>query len=176
MKSSVESKDIYSLVDIQKLYEETINSLKVDTWTRVARSIRGKKSIYLGCTKKGVLKFKTQSRTIAGKWWYQHIEFKDKGNLKELQKLSPKLTAMKIIEMLMKGDILVSCNDPSFKYYWSYKAWVNGYGLKVENRFPFKRNPKLSGSVCGHLYQVLTVLPFHIPKIVQEYRSKGLLD
>jgi hypothetical protein len=78
--------------------------------------------------------------------------------------------------LLQSGDLLVHCNDPSWKYWgWQYIGTKKGYAMRSEKRYPKIRNPRLTGTVCKHLLQVLQVLPFYSNDIVKAYRAKGII-
>lgn len=169
--------ETYTLDDLEKLYEETAKQLKRTTWDRVARRVRIQniRTKFLGVSSNGDLLFKTTSGTTPGKFWNQRLRFKDLEVGLQMLYDDPSLTRRQIIDLIATGDLLVYCDDPSFKYYWSYKAWIQGYGIKKELRYPQKRNPNLTGGVCKHLFSVLSLLPFLTNQIVKEYTRKGLI-
>lgn len=172
-----ESEGVYSFAELDKLYEETSKQLRTQCWDRVAKRVKSQHitTTYLGVDKNGDILFKTTSGTTPGKYWHQRIRFKDLNEGLMLLYNDMTLTRRDIISLLVSGDILVFCDDHSFKYYWSYKAWVQGYGIKKEVRYPKIRNKNLSGSVCKHLYSVLSVLPFYVTHIVKDYQKIGLI-
>lgn len=172
-----EAEGFYTIGDLEKLYEETAKQLKRSTWTRVARRVKTQNitTKFEGVEKNGDILFSTNSGTTKGKRWHQRIRFKDLKEGIQILYDDPTLTQKQIINLVVSGDLLVHCDDPSFKYYWSYKAWVQGYGIRKETRYPKVRNPKLTGGVCKHLYAVLSILPFYINTIVGEYKRLGIL-
>jgi hypothetical protein len=89
----------------------------------------------------------------------------------------PKLRDIDVVNLSVFGNISVWCNDPSFTYYgWKYIASNLGYGLEPETRRPSKRNPRLQGTVCKHLYRVLTTLPMIMPQIVRDLKNRGFIS
>lgn len=67
-------------------------------------------------------------------------------------------------------------NCPAFLY-WGYKyiSWNMDFGIERENREPDIRNPDRDGTVCKHVYNVLSVLPNHIFRIASDLREMDLL-
>lgn len=63
----------------------------------------------------------------------------------------------------------VSCSCPDFTYRYTYKATKDDYnfGFK-EDRFPSKRNPELTGSVCKHLLGVLNAPSMWVSRVVRD--------
>ena len=152
----------YTLQDLVPLLEETNKELRNKAWKQVSARVKSQNLIvtYLGVNKNGVISFKCTSGTTPGQFWYQQIVFKDFALGLQILSESPKSTQRDLINLLQKGDLLVYCNDPSFKYFgWQYIGTKNGYSLKSETRYPKKRNPNLTGSICKHLVAVLPVLP-----------------
>ena len=176
MKRLESQKDSYTLKDLEKLYEEASKELRRDCWDRVAKRVKTQniQATYLGVAKNGDILFKTTSGTTKGKFWHQTLRFKDLNEGMQILYDDISLTRRDIISLLINGDLMVFCDDHSFKYYWSYKAWVRGYGIKKEVRYPKIRNKNLTGSVCKHLYAVLQVLPFYTNQIVADYKKIGL--
>lgn len=168
---------IYTFKELDKLYEETAKELKRDCWDRVAKRVKTQNinAKYLGVDKNGDILFKTTSGTTKGKFWFQRLRFKDLEAGLQIMYDDISLTRRDVISLLVNGDLLVYCDDPSFKYYWSYKAYNQGYGIKKEVRYPKIRNRYLTGSVCKHLYSVLSALPFYTNQIVKDYKTIGLI-
>ena len=171
------SEGIYTFAQLDKLYEETSQQLRTQTWDRVAARVKSQhlKTTYMGVDKNGDILFKTTSGTTPGKYWNQRIRFRDLNQGLQILYDDITLTRREVIRLLMDGDLLVFCDDLSFKYYWSYKAWVQGYGIKKEVRYPVKRNLQLTGAVCKHLYSCLSLLPFYTNRIVKDYKAIGLI-
>jgi hypothetical protein len=46
--------------------------------------------------------------------------------------------------------------------------------LRRQTHAPDTRNPERKGTVCKHLYNVFTVMPMHINKIVSDLRDLGI--
>jgi len=135
------------------------------------------KATYLGVDKRtGDLLFKTNSGTTPGKFWHQRVRLLDLPTARDLAAVDGSISDMKIINLAIFGDIALHCDDPSFRYYWSYIAFQLGYGLRRESRFPKIRNPRLEGSICKHLVAVLKKMPLLIPKIVSDLRKAGLFN
>ena len=174
--------EAYYLDDVETLMEETINQLKGRTaqqWPSIYHRTKTQGMVvqYVGVTKEGKVLFKTSSGTTPGKWWNQEIYFKDLPTGLKLLQQDPSLTHKAMIHLLQTGDMLVYCDDLSFKYWgFQYIAWRGGYGLRKETRYPWKRNPSLKGALCKHLYLVLSVLPFYTNILVRDLRIKGVLD
>lgn len=94
-----------------------------------------------------------------------------------LQKKDKSITDRDVVNLAIFGDLKVYCDDLSFKYYgWQYMAWKLDYGLEPEERPPVKRNPRLEGTVCKHLYAALDVLPFYMSEITRDLRKLGFLS
>lgn len=170
-------KERYFIEDLKKIYEENYSLLKQKATSKIKyrAKYQNMKSTYLGVTKEGKVRFKTTSATIVGRFYYQEILFKDLQLALQLLSDSPKTSTMTILALIMKGDIMLHCTDPSFKYMgWQYMAWKSGYGMKRETRFPKVRNPRLKGSICKHLFVVLTVLPFYIAEINRDFKKKKI--
>lgn len=144
------SEELYSLADVKKINEETAKQLKRSAWSRVQARVKAQhiKAEYLGIDKNGDVLFRTNSGTTRGKFWYQRIRFKDLEEGLGILMNDPTMTRRDIVDLITSGDIMVDCDDPSFHYFWKYKAWTQGYGIKRETRYPGIRNPYLTGSVC----------------------------
>lgn len=171
-------RESYSIDDLDRLFEETGKQLKMTAWPSIIQrsKVQGIKPTYLGVTRDGRILFKTTSGTTPGKFWYQQIKFKDLEKGLELLINDTSQTQRSMVTLIQKGDLLVHCNDLSFKYWgFQYIGTKKGYSLYTEKRYPKVRNPKLKGSICKHLYVVLTVLPFYTSEIVKDFRSKGVI-
>lgn len=152
--------------------------MRKKSWPQVLRRVKtqGLKSVYLGVTKDGVIRYKTTSGTTKGKWWFQEVYFEDLPDVIAILNEDPSFTARDALLLAMKGDVRIHCNDLSWKYWgWQYIATKKGYALKSETRFPRKRNPRLTGSTCKHLLSVFNTLPFDWSKIVKDLRAKGII-
>lgn len=141
--------DSYSSVSLQKLFEETNRDLRRGAWPQVRRRVKSQGIIpeLVGVRKDGALLFRTNSGTTKGKYWNQMVKFKDISVARELF-FESKVTYLRLISLLQSGDLLVHCNDPSYKYYWQYLATQKGYAIRKNIIYPKKRNPNLTGSVC----------------------------
>lgn len=174
MKIKNDIKAVSNIKDVYKL-EQTAKELKNNAQNKI--KTRSKKIYvkYIGTSKDGDIHFETNSGTISGQFWNQRIRFVELDSAVALAYENAG-TQREIIQMLMSSDILVYCNDPSFKYYgWQYMSWNQKYGLEKETRYPKIRNRYLEGTVCKHLLAVLKILPFYSTKIVKEYRNLGIL-
>lgn len=168
----------FDISDLRLILESTMTELKTQAWPRVAARVKSQhlKSEYLGVTKEGIIKFRTTSGTIKGKWWYQDIFFEDLPEVAAIMAEDPKFTARDGLLLAMKGNVKVHCNDPSWLYWgWKYIGTKKKYALRKETRYPKIRNPKLTGSVCKHLLSVFRVIPFSWSKIVRDLKHKGYL-
>lgn len=164
--------------NLRLILEETMDEMKKNSWERVRKRVKSQnlRSVYLGVTKEGIILYKTTSGTTPGKWWHQRIYFEDLPDVIQILNEDPTFTARDAILLAMKGDIRVHCDDPSWKYWgWQYIGTKKGYALREEKRFPKKRNPRLTGSVCKHLLSVFATIPFDWSKIVKDMRSKGII-
>lgn len=172
------SNNPFTLNELCDLCEETNKQIRNKAWKTVARRVRGQnlKVTYLGVTKEGKVRFKCTSGTTPGKFWYQEIIFKDLELGLQLLRENPTATQKSVISLIQTGDLLTHCNDPSYHYYFQYVATKGGYAIKPEKRYPKKRNPALTGSVCKHLLAVLSVLPLYTNSIVRDFRKVGILD
>lgn len=169
----------YTFEDLAHIYEETGRELRQMSWPQVIRRVKTQKitPTYLGVTKDGRVLFKTNSGTTPGKYWYQQIKFKDLETGLALLYSDPTVTHKAMLDLIQKGDLLVYCDDLSFKYWgWQYIGSIRGYSLRPNYRYPRKRNPNLTGGVCKHLIAVLQVLPFFTSKLVHDFRKAGVLD
>ena len=167
---------LQTLTELSKLCEETAKQLRSQAWPTVYRRVRTQhlKPVFLGVDKQGNCYFRVNSGTTKGKFWYQTLRFKDLQDGLEIFYSDADFSRRAVVDLIASGDLQVYCNDPSFRYYWQYKAWNRGYGLRKEVRYPRIRNPNQTGSVCKHLCAVLQSLPFFIPQIVHAYQKKGL--
>lgn len=170
-------KDDPTIEMLDKLYEETAEQLKSNTWPRIRVRVgtQNIKAHYLGCTKEGILNFKCNSGTTPGLWWYQKVEFANLGEAVKTLNMSLLARKKKIVQMLIKGDIKIYCNCPCWHYYFKYTAWKNGYGIARETRPSLIRNPKQDKSLDKHLYAVLILLPQIADRILSDYKKQKVL-
>lgn len=119
----------------------------------------------------GTLDFQTNAVTTPNiSHWHQRIkliQFQDwlRKNVKR-ENLSKKEIADALYKSIKQGDVKVLCDDPSFLYFgYKFIAWQIAYGIKPENRPPIRNNPEHAGTICKHLYAVMTVLPKFIGPI-----------
>lgn len=131
-------------------------------------------SYYQGTTKEGLVRFMTPSGTMPGVYYRQNVQLVDLDKL--IKKHKDKKKPQEIVKLAVQGNLKVTCNDPAGNdepswIYWGFKylATEKNYLYKGnETRFPEIRNPKLKGSLCKHLIQVLSNLPFHIQVIARD--------
>lgn len=169
---------IESVDNLEKLDEMTLKDLKQGADKDIIRRAKEQNlgSYYQGITSGGVLKFETTAITTDGKSrWEQEIKLLDLDEALEVTKLDD-MTDRDIIDLAVYGDISVFCSCPSFKWHgYQYLAWQMDYGLRRQTHAPDVRNPERRGTVCKHLYNVFTVMPMHINKIVSDLRKEGIL-
>jgi hypothetical protein len=128
-------------------------------------------STFITASKEGTIKFDTESGTNPGigLYWNQKVKLLD---FKEAMS-SRRGNDLNKVRDALKGDIKVMCDCPAFKWWgWQYIATQEGFKFgQPQNIYPKIRNPKLTGSVCKHLENVLLILPFLAPRIVKERRG-----
>lgn len=158
----------------ESLFDDTVRELRVKAKKTPQVISRSKKQIvayYNGCMKSGQVRFFTPSGTTKGKIWNQSIRFLD---IRKVLKKSKGLNRDQVRAMVM-SDIAIYCNCPAFLYWGGkYNAWKGGFGIRKEIRSPNIRDPQRDQFGCKHLYQVLSVLPFHISHITRDYKKVGL--
>lgn len=160
--------------------EAKIKDLKVDSvfqtkWRATHQDLR---PTYKTTDKNGIVYFICNSGTQGPvQKWHQKVQLCDLQAALDLQKKDPSITDRDVVNLAVFGDIRVFCDDLSFKYYgWKYMAWQLDYGMEPEDRPPDKRNPRLHGAVCKHLYAVLSVLPFHLSEITRDLSKAGVFQ
>lgn len=126
--------------------------------------------------KGNVVSFRTTSGTTKGLFWLQTLQLV--GLRKQLDLVRDgKTTLLKAVRAaVLDGDIKVHCNCPAQKWWgWAYISTELGfkYGRK-QKIFPSIRNPRLKGTVCKHLINVLGTLPFNVSTMVKKGRKRGL--
>jgi len=136
---------------------------------------RAKKQIrvrYLGIFVNGTIRFYTPSGTTSGRIWSQRVKLMSFAENRKSRPGKP----LEVVRKSVAGDLKLFCNCPAFLY-WGYKyiAWKRDYGLRQELRMPSIRNPRLQGSICKHLEEVLKVLPFNSGRITKSFKLGGLL-
>lgn len=127
-------------------------------------------SNYLGIRKGSQLLFKTTSGTEKGKYWVQVVKVDISLNSRPM---------WNDVLKSLRGNLKVWCNCPSWKWhgYWYILGKMDAvFGRKTALQ-PIVMNPRLKGSICKHLYNVLSVLPANMPEIVRDFqnRRKGVL-
>lgn len=169
-------KDDLTILDLEKLYEETSTELRQSTWPRIVARVRSQniRAEYLGCNQNGMLMFRTNSGTTFGRWWYQEIEFVNMQQCVDMLKGSLLLRKKRVIDMLLTGQIKVNCNCPCWSYYFKYTAWKGGYGIVKEVRPARIRNPHNDKCLCKHLVAVLILLPMVSNHILNDYNKKKI--
>lgn len=154
------------------LLEVTIKDFRSKTDAATKLRSRGLVTKFKGINKAGTLSFETTSGTSPGKVWKQKVKLLDLPFWLSIPEKS--LTLLKRVRLALEGDIKITCNDPSFKYWgWSYYTTQQGAKLGFqENRFPVIRNPNQRGSICKHLENTMKAMPFIATSIVKELRKK----
>jgi hypothetical protein len=142
-------------------------------------NIRGKSkdtpgSRFVNIDEKNICHFKTPSHTHAGVTYDQQVHLID---LEEIMKTQGGIKKpLEIIRLALEGNIAVHCTDPSWKFWgFQYIGTKEKYAITKEPRYPKVRNPRLKGSVCKHLDNVLFVLPFQNTKILRDLRRQKRL-
>jgi hypothetical protein len=70
------------------------------------------------------------------------------------------------------GNLLVYCSCESYLYGgFQYIDWVLDYGIRKELRRPVRNNPREVGSVCKHLYGVLSDFNYWIPQVADIFAN-----
>ena len=127
--------------------------------------------------KGNVISFQTTSATTPGvKYWNQTVQLMSLR--KQLDKMrAGKLTLTKAIRAAVKvGDVRVHCTCPAQKWWgWAYISTVRGYKYgRKQTIFPSIRNPRLRGTVCKHLINALSTLPFNVSGLAKRARKRGV--
>lgn len=112
------------------------------------------------------IRFRVESATIKGRYYTI---------IMQLDSLTPETVInMKrgsLPAVLRDAKVKVYCNCEAYKYFFSYVAWKNGYGLMPEDRPPRIRNPHQVQSVCKHCYHVLQIYPFWASKFSKQFKD-----
>lgn len=126
--------------------------------------------------KGNVVSTQTTSGTTKGKFWIQTLQLTSLR--KQLDRVrSGNTSLLKALRAaVLEGDIKVHCNCPAQKWWgWAYISTELGYKYGRKQRiFPKIRNPRLRGTVCKHLINVLKTLPFNVSVLVKRGRKRGL--
>ena len=150
---------------LQFLQELSVKDLKQDTDKPTVGRSKKLVTKFVGLKKKPMRAvFKTKSGTPGSKRvWTQMIELPDLKEVLDDKSLSPK----EKVRLGVAGDVKVTCNCPAFRYYgFQYiNTQLETISGKGTNIYPKERNPDLRGSLCKHLHNALTVLPFYINDI-----------
>lgn len=124
-------------------------------------------STYVGIDENNIIAFKTPSHTHPGVTYDQQVKLLDLEYL--IQHYAGIKKPIEIVRLALEGNIEVHCTDPSWKYWgFQYIGTKKNYAVVPEPRYPKIRNPRLKGSVCKHLDNVLFVLPFQNAKIARD--------
>jgi hypothetical protein len=93
--------------------------------------------------------------------------------------IQPRMTMFGIKKAINQGDLLVHCDCPAFKW-WGYNYIITSrraiYPGKELTIYPKIRNPRLVGTVCKHLIQVLAKMPQDDKAIYKELNKPGRDD
>jgi hypothetical protein len=123
---------------------------------------------------KNVVHFKTPSHETPGLVYDEWVRLLDLDELLKTQSGIKK--PLEIIRMALEGNIEIHCTCPAWKYWgYQYMGTKDDYSIEDEPRYPRIRNPRLKGSVCKHLDNVLFILPFQNTKILKELRAQKRL-
>ena len=83
-------------------------------------------SILSMVSKKGELYFLTRSGTNRGLFWRQKIVLSDFSYVIEMMREDSSITEEEAVRLCLEGDILIRCDCPAFRYFFSYIAWSLG--------------------------------------------------
>jgi len=162
-------KDILGEATYKDLRRDAPNYLNIRT-----KSKKTKGSRYQDIDENGIVRFRTPSHTVPGRIYTQFVKLLDLDDI--IRQYSASRTPIQIARMALAGDIEVHCTDPSWKYWgFQYIGSQNNYALNNEPRIPKIRNPRLQGSVCKHLDNVLFILPFQSAVIGRDLQKLGIL-
>jgi hypothetical protein len=155
------------------LNEETIKDLRKGIESKVKKRAKPLKS-NLVSVKSGTINFLTPSFTQRGAVsWKQSIRVLHLAKILKPYWDGKKSKLLPLLREALKGDILVHCSCPAFKW-WGYAYIASERKYKIgrsQKIYPHVRNPHLKGTVCKHLYNVLYAIPFLAPKIVQLFKK-----
>ncbi len=118
--------------------------------------------------------FSTESFAHPPLRWMQVISFEDL--MPEKLKNVSKDNAIQVItDGIFKGDIRLTCNDPSFSFQgYHYIATQLDYNYQVpENRPPVKKNPKMEGTICKHLFSCFNWIRDNTTELVQIFYDRN---
>lgn len=180
-------KDIHEIVDSLGLsVEEFATKLSLDekTYKDLRKNapdflnVRGKSKRTPGTDYKGieddVLTFESPSYTLPGVSYTQKVRLTTLNSL--IQTQAGIKRPIDIVRLAVTSDIEVHCTDPSWLYYgFQHIGTREKYAIEPEPRSPRIRNPKMKGSVCKHLDNVLLVLPFWVPEITRDLQRQKRL-
>lgn len=173
------NRKLYTLDEVwEEIKEFNINDLKdEDGDNTISHKEHNMASHYNGVLQNGTIMFKTTAVTTGDiEYWYQRVKLLDLDEAIEVAEDDDSMEDKDIVNLALFGDLAVYCDDPSFLYWgWQYISWNMDYGLEKETREPDIRNPQREGTICKHLYNVLTVLPTHIFTVAKDMRGKGIL-
>lgn len=154
------------------ILEVTIKDLRGEApdFLNVRNNSKQLEAEYLGI-EDDIINFRVKSQ-YTDEYYYQQVKLLDLKKL--IKKYKDKYKPRQIVNSAIKGNILIHCDDPSWKYWgFQYKATEGGYALEKEVRPAHIRNPHKKGSLCKHLDLVLVVLPFYVSDITGELKKNG---
>lgn len=168
-----ELKHLIKEIITELTYKDLVNKSK-DGFLDAPRKSRATPGAqYKGITSDGIVTFTTPSYDNTGTTYTQTIKLMD--FQKYIDEFSSTLQPIEIVRKIIAGNIKVHCTDPSWKYWgYQYKGTKEDYALEPEERAPVKRNPKLSGSVCKHILNILFILPMSAPRITSDLMKLGI--
>lgn len=153
---------------ILKLQDHTLKDLRERTKSNQLTQTQRAKYIagiaYNGLNQYGDLKFSCASQDKS-KRYHQLVRFYD---------LNDRIPTSRdeILDMMLNSDVGIDCDDPSFQFWGgAYNATIGKYNIRIENRGLHDPNlaKKQKFTLCKHLLQVLTAVPFYWNNIIRDY-------
>ncbi len=111
--------------------------------------------------------FSTESYSHPPLRWMQIISFEDLPEILRNAGMQDPIQA--ITDGLLKSNIRLTCNDPSFSFSgYHYIATQLDYNYQsTEERPPVKKNPNMEGTVCKHLIACFNWIHNNMTELVQ---------
>lgn len=136
-------------------------------------------------SKDGLMTFKSKSITVSPgteDFYTQYIELLD---WEDMLNETPGMSFPDRANLVLFGDVRVSCDCPAFLYWGSryiltqldalYQPGADWEGHEgPEDRLPKIRNPKLKGTVCKHMSNVLDIIPMSVSRIASLLKKMTL--
>jgi hypothetical protein len=143
----------------------------------------------VGVSADGILIFKSVSITVSPgtqDFYTQYVKLED---WEDMLSSTPDLDFTERANLVLFGDVKVSCNCPYFLYYGprymltqmdacylDAPDWEGNKG--PEDRLPKVRNPRLKGTVCKHLSNALDIVPMSVSRLaglLKKMQASGLV-